>query len=228
MSAPLTRFEIRLAVKNAVKEAVLSLDRAAYDRFKAACEFAKAMISRSLHRLEGQPAYLVCHVGMLLSIRFDRRLEKFLIVGVEDRGDGPEPPNGGRDILLYKLAGVVGFDLDPAIASEVMVVPRPERGWTILSTLEAGGVDASDDADVTDNINVVIDAAGVTAAFVRSCVAMGFGGFDEALAFEAKFHAAKGLRVSADQVTVLSVTRLHCAGDDELVVVRPPDRSSDP
>lgn len=115
MTAHLTPFLVRLAVDRAVRLRALELDDAAYGRFRAACEFARVVLARSILQLDGRPGYLVAHAGFLLSIKFDRVREKFLVVAFDDQGDDPDPPNTSRDEILYNMAKVVGFDVDPVV-----------------------------------------------------------------------------------------------------------------
>jgi hypothetical protein len=113
MTAHLMPFLVRLAVDRAVRQRALELDDTAYERFRAACEFARIVLARSLLQLDGRPGYLVVHAGFLLSIKFDRLHEKFLVVAFDDQGDDPLPPKASRDQILYNIAGIVGFDVGP-------------------------------------------------------------------------------------------------------------------
>jgi len=113
MTAHLMPFLVRLAVDQAVRQKALDLDDTAYERFRAACEFARVVLARSILQLDGRPGYLVVHSGFLLSIKFERVQEKFLVVAFDDHGDDPDPPNTSRDRMLYDIARIVGFDVGP-------------------------------------------------------------------------------------------------------------------
>lgn len=117
MNAPLTSIQIRLRLDGALQAAVQSLDDESYSRFRLACQFAEDILGRSAHVFDGTPKYLISHEGILLSVAFDRRREQFIVVGFEDLGEIPDPPDGVAlsKSLLAQLLTLVGMDVSQLI-----------------------------------------------------------------------------------------------------------------
>lgn len=207
MTAPLMPFLVRLAVDQAVRLKALELEDAAYRRFRAACEFAKVMLARSALQLDGRPGYLVAHAGFLLSIRFDRVQERFLVVAFDDHGEDPEPPNASRDQMLYKMARIVGFDVGP--------LALVHNGTGFGGGAEKIGTTGAALPAVKAAMVVPTAAASACAIQVRSVAG-------------AAVYGAGPFGAPANRVVFFWSSKFHDAQPDEPLIGRTPDTSSDP